>query len=63
MIYWLIIFFGIIAFSLSISNPVYYLAIKQYIKKNIYFHIFLRVLFFVIGFILVFLGLFYESKF
>jgi hypothetical protein len=61
MIYWLLIIFGVIALSTSISNPLYKITIKKYIKLNMYFEILLRSLMFILSIIIIFVGLYFES--
>ena len=61
MIYWLLIIFGVIVLSTSISNPLYKITIKKYIKLNMYFEILLRSLMFILSIVIVFVGLYFES--
>ena len=61
MIYWLLIIFGIIILTTSISNAFYKITIKKYLKINIYFEIILRIIIFFLSIIIIFLGLYYES--
>ncbi|PPR45292.1 MAG: hypothetical protein CFH16_00989 [Alphaproteobacteria bacterium MarineAlpha5_Bin6] len=63
MFYWTIILFGILLMSISLSNPVYNLLLKKYIKVNLLFQIFIRVFLFIISLIIILLGLYVESKF
>ena len=63
MFYWTIILFGILMMSISLSNPVYNLLLKKYIKVNLLFRIFIRVFLFIISLIIILLGLYVESKF
>ena len=59
--HWVFIIFGILTLSLSISNPVYKLAIRKKIRYNILVHILIRAILFVISIILIFYGLYLES--
>ena len=59
--HWIFIIFGILTLSLSISNPVYKLAIGKKIRYNILVHILIRAILFVISIILIFFGLYLES--
>ena len=61
MIYWLIIIFGIIILTTSISNAFYKITIKKYLKINVYFEIILRIIIFFLSIIIILLGLYYES--
>ena len=61
MIYWLLIIFGVIVLSTSISNPLYKITIKKYIKLNMYSEILLRSLMFILSIIIIFVGLYFES--
>tara|TARA_B100000700_G_C14273889_1_gene502822 strand:+ start:41 stop:232 length:192 start_codon:yes stop_codon:yes gene_type:complete len=61
MTYWLIIFFGIILLSLSISNPAYNLIIRKRIKLKLINQIILRIFIFIIAIVVVFIGLYIES--
>ena len=61
MTYWLIIFFGIILLSLSISNPAYNLIIRKIIKLKLINQIILRIFIFIIAIVVVFIGLYIES--
>ena len=61
MYYWLTFVLGIVILSLSVSNPFYNLMIKKYIKLPFILHIILRVFLFIIGILVVFLGLYFES--
>ena len=63
MFYWTIILFGILMMSISLSNPVYNLLLKKYIKVNLLFQIIIRVFIFIISLIIILLGLYIESKF
>jgi hypothetical protein len=61
MYHWLIILFGILILSISVSNPFYNLTINKFIKFNLFFRIILRILLFILSILIVFLGLFIES--
>ena len=61
MTYWLIIFFGIILLSISISNPAYNLIIRKRIKLKLITQIILRIFIFIIAIVVVFIGLYIES--
>ena len=61
MYYWLTFVLGIVILSLSISNPFYNLTIKKYLKLPFIFHIIFRVFLLIIGILMVFLGLYFES--
>ena len=59
--HWFFIILGVLALSVSISNPVYKLAIKKKIKTNILIHILIRIILFISSIILIFIGLYLES--
>ena len=61
MFYWIVIVFGIIMLSFSISNPFYRIVFKKFVKLNLFITILIRFLLFLLGTILVFLGLYIES--
>jgi len=61
MYHWLTFVLGIVILSLSISNPFYNLMIKKYLKSAFIFHVILRILLFIVGILVVFLGLYFES--
>ena len=61
MIHWLIIIFGIIVLTLSISNPFFNLTFKKILNLNFFMLIFIRIIFFLMGLIIVFFGLYIES--
>jgi len=63
MTYWIIIFLGIISLTLSLSNPAYKLSIEKFYKINFLTNLFIRILFFLIGILLVFFGLYLESTY
>ena len=57
------IIIGIILLSISISNPVYKISIKKYLKLNLIFEILLRIFIFICSVFLIFFGLYIESVF
>jgi len=59
--HWVFIIFGVLTLSLSISNPVYKLAIKKINKTSILIHILIRTVLFISSIILIFFGLYLES--
>ena len=59
--HWVFIIIGVLTLSLSISNPVYKLAIKKKINANILMHILIRIILFIISIIFIFFGLYLES--
>ena len=61
MFYWIVIVFGIIMLSFSISNPFYRIVFKKFVNLNLFITILIRFLLFLLGTILVFLGLYIES--
>ena len=61
MLHWLLILVGIFILSCSISNPLYGLTIKKYLKLNSLMNLVIRIFIFILGVIIVFLGLYYES--
>ena len=61
MYYWLIFVLGIVILSLSISNPFYNLMIKKYLKSAFIFDVILRIFLLIVGILVVFLGLYFES--
>ena len=62
MIFWIIILVGIVILSMSLSNPVYKLSIKKYLKFNVFFEILVRLFLFILSIIIIFIGLYLESK-
>ena len=62
MFYWIIILIGIVIMSISISNPVYNLSLKKYIKVNLILQFIIRIFIFFLALILILLGLYVESK-
>ena len=63
MLHWILIFIGIIFLSISISNPVYEITIKKYLKIIFLFQLIIRFLLFLLGVIIIFYGLYIESIF
>ncbi len=63
MIYWFLIILGIFILSISLSNQVYKLVIKKYIRVNILLQILIRITLFFIAVLLIFSGLYIESNF
>ena len=61
MIYWFIIIIGIILLSISVSNPIYKIVIKKYLKIRLIFEIIFRIILFTVSIFLIFLGLYIES--
>ncbi len=61
MYYWLTFVLGIVILTLSISNPFYNLTIKKYLKLAFIFHVIFRFFLLIIGILMVFLGLYFES--
>ena len=61
MYYWLTFVLGIVILSLSVSNPFYNLTIKKYLKLVFIFHVIFRVFLLIVGILMVFLGLYFES--
>ena len=59
--HWLIIILGTFILSLSVSNPFYRLLVEKRFKLKIIFKIISRILMFIIGLLLIFLGLYLES--
>mgnify|MGYP001303195696 CR=1 FL=1 len=59
--HWVFIILGVLTLSLSISNPVYKLAIIKKIRTNIFIHILIRIFLFISSIILIFIGLYLES--
>ena len=59
--HWLIIILGTFILSISISNPFYKLLIAKRIKLKFFFKIIFRLLLFILGLVLIFLGLYLES--
>tara|TARA_B110000014_G_C19591471_1_gene313996 strand:- start:86 stop:286 length:201 start_codon:yes stop_codon:yes gene_type:complete len=61
LMHWLIIILGTFILSISISNPFYKLLIEKRLKLKFFFKIFLRILLFILGLFVIFLGLYLES--
>ena len=59
--HWLLIILGTLILSLSVSNPFYRLLIEKKIKLKLISKLIIRVLLFIIGLAVVFLGLYLES--
>ena len=59
--YWLLIILGTFILSISFSNPFYKLVIGKRLKIKTIFQLILRIFVFIIGLIVIFLGLYYES--
>ena len=62
MFHWLIIIVGIIIISLSISNPFFKLVFNKNFNLNVLLSIFIRIFIFLLGIIVIFIGLYVESK-
>ena len=61
MYHWLTFVLGIVILSLSISNPFYNLIIKKYLKSVFIFDVILRIFLLIVGILVIFLGLYFES--
>lgn len=61
MFYWLIILFGIVILTTSISNPLYKLTLKKFLRLSIFSEFLLRICLFFLSIIIIFLGLYIES--
>ena len=59
--HWLLIIIGTITLSISVSNPFYKLLIEKRIKLKILSKLIFRIILFIIGLIIVFVGLYLES--
>ena len=59
--HWLLIIIGTFILSISVSNPFYNLLIHKRFKLNILNKFMLRFVFFMIGTIMIFFGLYLES--
>jgi len=59
--HWLLIILGTFILSLSVSNPFYRLLIEKKIKLKFISKLIIKVLLFIIGLAVVFLGLYLES--
>ncbi len=63
MLHWILIFIGVFFLSVSVSNPVYKITIRKYLKINFLFQLITRFLLFLLGVIIIFYGLYLESIF
>jgi hypothetical protein len=61
MFHWSIIFIGIIVLSFSISNPFYAITFKKILNFNLLTDIFIRILLFLLGLMIILTGLYVES--
>ena len=61
MIYWLIIIFGTIILSLSLSNPFYNLIIKKHVNIGLFPNIIIRIILFFISIVIILIALFVQS--
>jgi hypothetical protein len=61
LMHWLIIILGTFILSISLSNPFYKLVIEKRLKLKTFLKILLRILLFILGLTLIFLGLYFES--
>ena len=61
MFHWLIIILGILIISLSISNPIFKLVLKQISNLNLFLLIPIRIFLFLLGVIVIIIGLYAES--
>ena len=59
--HWLLIIIGTITLSISVSNPFYKLLIEKKIKLKILSKLIFRIFLFMLGLIIVFVGLYLES--
>ena len=59
--HWLLIIVGTFILSIAVSNPFYKLLIEKRIKLRILYKFVLRLIFFIMGLIIVFFGLYLES--
>ena len=59
--HWLLIIIGTFILSLSVSNPLYSMLTGKIIKLNLISKLLFRILLFIIGLIVVFIGLYLES--
>ena len=59
--HWLVIIIGTLILSISISNPFYKLIIEKKIQFRSIVQIILRTILFLIGLVLIFIGLYLES--
>ncbi len=63
MLHWIFILIGIVFLSISLSNPVYKITLKKYLKINFLFQLITRSLLLLFGLIIIFYGLYIESIF
>ena len=61
MIYWLLILFGTIILSLSLSNPFYNLIIKKNVNIGFFPNIMIRAILFFISIVIILIALFVQS--
>ena len=59
--HWLLIIIGTFILSVSVSNPLYRLIIFKITKLNRLTHMVIRFFLFIIGLIVIFIGLYFES--
>ena len=59
--HWLLIVIGTFILSLSVSNPLYRMLAGKIIKLNLIAKLIFRILLFIIGLTVVFMGLYLES--
>ena len=59
--HWLLIVIGTLILSLSLSNPFYKLLIQKKINLIKIYRVILRILLFIMGLLVIFLGLYLES--
>ena len=59
--HWLVIILGTLILSISISNPFYRLLLNKIIKLKGFLQILFRILLFILGLIIIFVGLYVES--
>jgi len=61
MFHWLIILFGIIILTISVSNPFFNITLKKILNLNIFLFIFIRFLLFFISLLIILFGLYVHS--
>ena len=59
--HWLVIIIGTLILSISVSNPIYKLIIEKKIQITSSLQIIFRTFLFIIGLVIIFLGLWLES--
>ncbi len=59
--HWLVIILGTFILSISLSNPFYGLLIGKRIKLIKYVQLLLRIILFILGLLIIFVGLYLES--